>query len=361
LCTYLGIATHPEYNRRFAQYADAINPIVINYHVVLSVNPLDYLTMSFGNSWASCHTIDKANKRGMPNSYSGMYSSGTMSYLLDGTSVVLYTVDEKYSEDEYWSQPKINRQMFHYFNNKLIQSRLYPQSNDGDGSVYTPYRNIVQEIIATIFEIPNLWTNKKGTSEICNYVWSHGTHYRDYQNFNSCNISLAKDTDITGTIKIGHNPICIECGNEHHKQRNINCCSGAEHTCTCCGYDLDDDEDEIVYVNGYPYCRDCVSWCDDCEEYYLNDDVHYVEYNDRYVCERCLRDDYIWCPHCEQYIPRCDATYIHSTGDYVCENCLSEHYTMCDECEEYFPVGEVYEHNYRYLCDSCAKKEDEEE
>ena len=62
ICTYLGYNKHPEWNREYAKYADALNPTTIKRHTVLSINPLDYLTMSFGNSWASCHTIDKENK-----------------------------------------------------------------------------------------------------------------------------------------------------------------------------------------------------------------------------------------------------------------------------------------------------------
>ena len=113
LLTYIGYNKLPDYNREFAKYADAINPLQIVRHTVLSVNPLDYLTMSFGNSWASCHTIDKTNKRHMPNSYEGMYSSGTVSYMLDKPSMVFYTVDAAYEGKDFWHEPKINRQMFH--------------------------------------------------------------------------------------------------------------------------------------------------------------------------------------------------------------------------------------------------------
>ena len=120
ICTYLGLNKHPDYNREYAKFADALNPLVIKCHTVLSLNPLDYLTMSFGNSWASCHTIDKNNKRGMPDNYSGCYSSGTISYMLDGSSMVLYTVDSKYDGDDYWTQSKINRQMFHWGEEKLV-------------------------------------------------------------------------------------------------------------------------------------------------------------------------------------------------------------------------------------------------
>ena len=183
ICDYLGYTKLPDYNREFAKYADALSPITIKRHTILSINPLDYLTMSFGNSWASCHTIDKTNRRGMPNSYEGQYSSGTMSYMLDSTSMVLYTVDASYDGNEYWNEPKINRQMFHYGEDKLVQGRLYPQSNDGDGEAYTPYRNLVQEIIAKVFDFPNLWTIKRGTELMCELVDSYGTHYRDYYSF----------------------------------------------------------------------------------------------------------------------------------------------------------------------------------
>ena len=111
LLAYIGVGKHPEYNREFAKYADALNPLKITRHTILSVNPLDYLTMSFGNSWASCHTIDKQNKRNMPNSYQGMYSSGTISYMLDSPSMVFYTVDASYDGNDFWHEPKINRQM----------------------------------------------------------------------------------------------------------------------------------------------------------------------------------------------------------------------------------------------------------
>ena len=158
-------------------------------HTILSVNPLDYLTMSFGNSWASCHTIDKQNKREMPNSYQGMYSSGTISYMLDSPSMVFYTVDASYDGNDFWHEPKINRQMYHWGEDKLIQGRLYPQDNDGCSTGYTAFRAIVQKIMSEIFDFPNFWTVSKGTSEAGRYIDSEGTHYRDYNNFSNCTSS----------------------------------------------------------------------------------------------------------------------------------------------------------------------------
>lgn len=255
ICTYLGYSKHPEYNREFAKFADALSPMVIKRHSVLSINPLDYLTMSFGNSWASCHTIDKENIRNMPNSYEGQYSSGTISYMLDSVSMVFYTVDASYDGNEFWDQPKINRQMFHYGEQKLIQGRLYPQGNDDHSSAYEPYRNIVQEIMSTLFDFPNLWTLKRGASPIYNVALSRGTHYKDYFNYETCTVSFIKGNKNRRMMIIGAEPICIECGSMHDDPSNINHCARKPWTCKCCGRHLDDDE--VVRVDGHIFCDDC--------------------------------------------------------------------------------------------------------
>ena len=355
LCTYLGYNKHPEYNREYAKFADGLSPLTIKRHTVLSLNPLDYLTMSFGNSWASCHTIDKNNKRGMPNNYSGCYSSGTVSYMLDGSSMVFYTVDAGYDGDDYWTQPKINRQMFHWGEEKLVQGRLYPQDNDDDKDAYAPYRNIVQQIISTIFDFPNLWSLSRGTEAACRYIRSQGTHYRDYSHYSNCTLSKKTDNTNENSFVVGHAPICVECGNEHNVDDNINCCSNG-YTCEHCGCVV--NENEIYWVGDYRYCRDCVSYCDDCGEYYLNDDVTYVDSVDRCVCSWCLDNNYYYCEDCDEYYVHEDVTYIDSLNRYVCNDCLDDNYTFCDECEEYFPNDETtfIDHLDMNVCDECLRK-----
>ena len=227
VCCLLGIDKYEDYNKEFAKFSDAVNPLSIKRHTVLSCHPIDYLTMSFGNSWASCHTIDKHNKRDMPDAYSGGYSGGTMSYMLDGSSVVFYTVDAKYTGNQLELEPKINRNMFHIGEDKIIQARVYPQSNDDTDGIYTKIRNIVQKVIADCMDKPNLWKLRKGTDECEEVTNTIGVHYRDYLNFNSCNVSYLKLDDSgsvnTAKIKIGHNPICPCCGKTHDSEENIEC------------------------------------------------------------------------------------------------------------------------------------------
>lgn len=356
ICQYLGYDKADGYNREYAKFADALSPMVIKRHTILSINPLDYLTMSFGNSWASCHTIDKENRRGMPNDYSGCYSSGTISYMLDPTSMVLYTVDASYDGDEYWSEPKINRQMFHYGKDKLVQGRLYPQDNDRCGDVYTPYRNIVQQIISTIFEFPNLWTLKKGTEAASRYVNSRGTHYRDYTFYNNCTLSTVKGSENTECIQIGASPICINCGDTHNIQANINCCGISR--CADCGAVIY-DEDDIYWVDGECYCRNCVEYCEYCEEWHREDCTYIEGYG--YVCDSCRNEHFICCYDCNTWIHEDDAYYIQGEDEYVCRICRDNYYTMCNECGEYFSNDDITHHNGDALCPDCYDEATEEE
>lgn len=352
ICKYLGYDKHPNYNRAFTKFADALSPMVIKRHTILSLNPLDYLTMSFGNSWASCHTIDKENKRNMPNSYEGQYSSGTMSYMLDPSSMVSYTVDASYGGNEYWTQPKINRQMFHWGENKLVQARLYPQGNDYDNEAYKPYRELVQEIMSTIFDFPNLWTTSKGASAASRYIDTCGTHYTDYSSFDSCRLCRPKDDTNENNFTVGADPICIECGCRHEVSENINCCKSVRY-CADCGCRLYDEEDEY-YVNGNIYCRDCVSYCGHCGGYH-RDDVTYIDSADIYVCEYCRDRYYLYCDICERYEPCENVRYIEEENIYVCEDCEDE-IAPCDCCGKEFLISNLTEtEDGRLLCSECTE------
>ena len=351
ICTFLGYNKHPGWNREFAKYADALSPLTIKRHTVLSINPMDYFTMSFGNSWSSCHTIDKGNQYG----YGGCHSSGTISYMLDPSSMVFYTVDKSYDGTDYWTQPKIRRQMFHYGEEKLVQGRLYPQDNDYNSEGYTPFRNIVQAIMALILDMPNLWTLKKGSDAASAYVMSVGTHYKDYRSIDNCTLSRFKGSINENSFTIGADPICIECGEEHYEDGTINCCTSGYYVCADCGHRM--DEDDVRWIDGEAYCDDCVHWCDCCEQY-TRDDTRYVHSSDSYVCSDCLDYYYYYCDDCGQYYYRDDIRWVESVDKYVCDDCLEDKYSYCDDCEEYYPKDRItyLDGVGRDVCDDCIKE-----
>ena len=311
-----------DYNKEFAKYADAINPLKIVRHTVLSLHPVDYLTMSFGNSWSSCHTMDKRNKRGMPNSYEGMYSAGTMSYMLDETSFVFYTVDANYNGDYLELEPKISRCMFHVGFDKLVQARMYPQSSDGDTGLYTDVREIAQSVIAECFAFPNFWSIEKGT-EACNKVTkSIGGHYRDYLNFEYCNVSYPKkpfDYKNRKKFTIGHNAICPHCGNVHESSDNIECreCREDGEYCYHCGEW--GPIDSMIETDGRYYCYECTSYCSyhDRREAIFQDEMYFVN-GFGYVCEEAIESgEFEQCDDCGCYCAIDEMIYTDD-GNYYC-------------------------------------------
>ena len=353
ICTYLGYDKHPDYNKEFAKYADSLSPLKIKRHTVLSINPIDYLLMSNGNSWSSCHGIDDNG---------GCYSSGTISYMLDESSMVFYTVDASYNGNEYFLEQKINRQMYHWGEEKLVQGRLYPQSCDcGSKDSYDAYRAIVQKIMSELYEFPNRWKVSRGIGNVTQYTSSYGTHYRDYCHFDNCTLSRVRDSKNEYNIRIGHNPICIDCGSEHRCTENINHCENGTYICECCGHRI--NEYDVRWVGDYPYCEDCVTYCDECGEYEINDRVRYVESTDRYVCDACLEYNYVCCDECGEYVPCCDTYYVESEDRYVCDYCRENEFERCHGCGQLVRNADIEMYDSDWYCPDCIERirENEEE
>ena len=211
-CNLFGVDQLPKYNKVFAEYADMVSDLKRKLKFYISLNPLDYLTMSFGKSWASCHTIDKSNQRNMPNNYSGMYCGGTLSYMLDGTSIITYIHDHATEDHEVG---KLYRNMFHFGGGTLVQGRIYPQGNDGATDLYKTFRRFMQiELTQMLGLNEDDWIKRNGSCS--NNVISHGVHYQDYNNFSQCNVSYPREmpSGANNVITVGHTRVCPYCGKE---------------------------------------------------------------------------------------------------------------------------------------------------
>lgn len=209
ICHHFTVDKAPLYNKEFAKYADMVSGLKRQIKFFVSVNPLDYLTMSFGVNWASCHTIDKANIRRMQNGYSGQCCGGTMSYMLDATSIITYvhnTMPENYETG------KVYRNMFHLGGDGvLLQNRIYPQGNDGCTDLYKEFRLIMQKELAKLLELDsNRWIKRSAVSN----VESLGSHYRDYLYNSECNISYPTERPQCQNqqILVGNYRVCPYCG-----------------------------------------------------------------------------------------------------------------------------------------------------
>ena len=371
-----------ELRSMYAEFADAINPFVVKRHTVLSVNPADFLTMSWGTNWTSCHTIDKENVHGYEGhaaSYRGCYSSGTHSYMLDGSSFIYYTVNGKKEVEDYGKELKESRQMFHIGEDKLIQGRLYPYDQTdcdyyAEPEEYTQIRVIVQRIISELFGIPNYWTNKKGTEACSTYSSQTGTHYYDITHYDNCNVSIIRGSENTKRIKIGHNPICPNCGREHDYEDWVlcgSCQNDGERECCECGswYNIED----MMCIDGEWYCPDCYFYCEYHEEYETGDYIYVEDYGN--VCEDAISNgDFYFCDSCNEYFYYGgDAIEINGKY-YCCSGCAedagynyvesedgwysSDETSYCSECDQY-----VLNENYNEeldMCNNCARTNEEE-
>ena len=289
------------YNRQYAILCNEINPIKYKRITVISLNPIDYWSMSHGYNWKSCHYVGDDDD--------GCYSSGTESYMLDSTSVIYYVIDENYEGTEYCKQKKINRAVFCIGEegNAILEARVYPDDRDGgDNSLGKQFRDVMSRVISDIYNVNNYWSIVKGSCECGERTRSYGTHYRDYVEYSNGVMMINKSYDGEVCIEIGHDPICPVCGEEHDETENIICsdCLNESRydnpqTCSRCGDRFDGDSYEAVYTeDGDWYCCDTCArndgyrmdsegdWYPEDELFYCEDDYEYHHVDD------CYMDDY---------------------------------------------------------------------
>jgi hypothetical protein len=214
ICAAYHVDTAENYNSLFAEYADMVSAKKRSLDFVISLNPYDYLTMSFGKSWSSCHTIDKTNQRGTDGShYHGMHCAGTMSYMLDASSIITFVIDKGANIQECG---KIYRTMFHYQNNTMVQGRVYPQGNDGSTSLYEEFRDIMISEMSKMLEVDGKkWTVEVGTNVCGAFTHNIGNHYPDFHYRNDCAVCYPEEYEADhGIVHIGSLGICTYCGAE---------------------------------------------------------------------------------------------------------------------------------------------------
>lgn len=230
------------YDIEFAKYADMVSDKKRNIKFFISVNPLDYLTMSFGINWGSCHTIDKHNQRGIAGDhYGGGYCGGTMSYMCDETSIITYvhnTMPENYEAG------KVYRNMFHLGGDGvLLQNRIYPQGNDGCTDLYKEFRIIMQREMAKLLGLEaNKWIRRGAITNVA----SVGCHYKDYNSRADCNISYPSERPQcqSQVITIGSTRLCPNCGTSADGMS-----AGNLSHYNCAPYEpTDDDDDDEFFI-----------------------------------------------------------------------------------------------------------------
>ena len=231
------------FNKKYAEWCDAVTPKTITKWSVLSINFVDFLTMSYGSSWTSCLNIDKSRKFTSGNFSQGCNSRRVLDYALDPTTMVFHTIDEKYDGDDWELQPKLTRQLFHFGEGKLVQARLYPQSNVSRREIYTQYRENVEKLLADAMGEANLWSAPvRGTISFYDNIVNVPYYYKsegDFIDFLDCACHADYERDFQSEVNYvvfrGSNnnenngypmivgstdAVCIMCGKGHQDWHN---------------------------------------------------------------------------------------------------------------------------------------------
>ena len=211
--------------------------------VVLSIDPIDYLTMSSNSSgWRSCHRLN-----------GGEYRTGPIAYLRDSSSVICYIESSKPCEfslrgEDYTHSNKTWRQIALVSPNLefSMQERQYPNySRINENEVSNLFKELFEKYNNTTYKVENIDTSDLNDLHI-DFASENGTYryyYNDIDNemFSSANVvfnSKQSLCDIKGLdlpVK-GEVAFCLECGDQIYDSDSLYCDS--------CGYGDDECDEE---------------------------------------------------------------------------------------------------------------------
>jgi len=315
------------------QISKLIPKMIVKDSIIISIDPVDFLTMSSGNSWQSCHRIRGEN------------ASGTLAYMADQSTVICYTrsstqkarVDGK--EGIQINYPAKKWRQVAYLNieqGSAIFSRHYPDIRE---QYSKQARILLNRQIAKYHNIESNYTIKRNITDtnysLIDIIETGNLQYPDYKH-SKFDVTIQKNINVNYPIKffIGEFPFCIHCKCEIIDNNEILLCDDClnlnRFTCYRCGDSVDEED---VFVNRYG-------------------DPH---------CERCYRELYNYCEKCNKEIFKGD-TFMSEHNDIMCESCFIELHAHCEDCDELFHVNDLDEYEaYQLLCNDCIETREEEE
>ena len=324
----------PEYTIRQLQdiVSEYLQKGMVEGYLTISVDPRDYLTMSDNEeNWTSCMST------------SGMYRRGTLSYMLDRSTVVCYISNGKNKTirdvNIDWNSKKW-RMLIHFSSNfnAMFCSRQYPfyslsglkivkekildnfygkdNLNDDFTEIVSLYSNIDENKF-------NLLKKEKAKGYILyfrNLIDDIDNQYSDviYVNHHNPVYYIERKpekwnkTEEKESFYIGEYTPCLYCG---EWQSDVN---------TALNYTMFCNDCELMY--GEKLDEDNIAMCDFCGEYFIVEDDNTIctDYECYKVCYSCL-DKVKYCDCCDAVLINDDETYYDSVTDrYYCEECYVE-------------------------------------
>lgn len=338
------------YEQLFAYVSDKISPKIRRQKIYISINPLDYLTQSHGNSWTSCHSLENQ----------GCYHGATLTMMVDSSSIITYTINVEQSDHPSLERKILRSTIFMNEEGDFMQMCQYPQQ-----SMNTQFLKAVYDTLNEINEYSPL------TQDVYRSIDSEG--YRGYDDFaydKRYAIALLKSNNTCEFyLKIGDYAYALDDQNEYIEEEDT-LLAGHRLYCECCEERV--SEEDLYYVRGLGEYR-----CIYCIE--NNPDIVWDSYNDEYVditwvdmfetedgewyrCDDAPRVGYFYCGYHQEYEKEDDYFGEDSYGDSICYDAFEEGYVICANCDDIIERRDAYEYNGRYYCESCFEeiKEDDD-
>lgn len=300
-----GMTTY--YNRMFATLSDSLKAKTEKSPVYFSINPVDYLTMSHGNSWTSCHRIEfKYDER-------GCYHAGTLSYMNDDHTIQVYCPDG----DDLVTSRKIFRASLHCYPDASMICSLYGGVN------YDAYKKAIMECWTGL--LAGIGIEKTGDNDGY-YQWYSEDNSHAYDDFNNHDhITIQYNPDLYEQEKaVGAPAYCLVCGERLDDDDSLLCygCGKNNRECDDCGCRCDRDDMYYIESRDVWVCPDCAYYCQECGEYFLERDGDYLD--DNFYCDHCLDRISVECQECGERIHQDDICYDEETDEELCNDCYRD-------------------------------------
>lgn len=270
----------------------------IKGYLYLSVDPLDFLTLSENNaSWSSCHSLD------------GDYRAGNLSYMVDQSTIIAYIADDTpehlrcMPKDMEWHSKKW-RMLVHLDEKGLVYyDKQYPFKHDT--LLQETHRAILDLFFPKqLFSRPMACGFKQikmpdGTTPILdtNYICCWGEIYsarsiinnKDYLGYTDLINSMTYTPVLSIADKFYSD---LYWSNQEARRQGLGITIGAPVICPCCGKKFIQQKNSFL-------CDDCIAEYDADDDFYcrcsscghhLYDDDDYCEIDGELYCAECQKE-----------------------------------------------------------------------
>lgn len=306
-----------EFEKFRVQHSIIMNDRVVKGNLVVSIHPLDFMTMSDNNSnWQSCMSWREE----------GCYHIGTVEMMNSNNVLCCYLensepynfglTDEQKKDDRFCWTNKKWRQLVYFTKDIIVSGKSYPYANDDiSKSLIEAIRGLAKENLGWTYSFgPELYKDMQYINS--SYSMNRARDYIRTKNMTKHNILFDTKGMYNDMLNDSHTKYwCVRNKVKHNK---IISYSG-KAPCLCCGQQVIRESDDYDYDEDY-------------------------DYNERYtncgmvVCEECL--DNMQCSVCNCSTPteRHFEIIVDGMSTIICENCWNTYVRKCPDCGRDFTI-----------------------